>query len=402
MTENVIFLDDLDGAPGQVAESRTPKTVLRNISASPFSLPDPRDIRQREWLYGRRLIRRFVSCTVAPGGVGKSSLLIAEALAMVSGKPILGASVPDPLRVWSINLEDPLDELQRRFVATAAHYGIGNHEIGGRLFLDSGRTMPLVLATMDRNGPRLAQDVVDQVKETILDRKIDVVIVDPFISSHRVPENDNNAVDFVTKAWARIADETGCAIELVHHVRKTGGAEATVENARGGSALIDAVRSARVLNTMSEDDAAKAGVDNRRLHFSAEDGKANLAPPSDKRAWFKLESVAVGNGYHDLDIGDLVGVVSPWKWPDPLDGMTVSDLDKVRAKVASGEWRENVQSAQWVGKAVAEALGLDLGNAADKAKIKSALRIWLGTGALIKVDRKDANHESRTFVEVGE
>lgn len=55
-----------------------------------FSWRDPSTIPPRPWLYGQHLIRKQVSVTVAPGGVGKSSLTICEALAMVSGRELLG------------------------------------------------------------------------------------------------------------------------------------------------------------------------------------------------------------------------------------------------------------------------------------------------------------------------
>ena len=64
----------------------------------------------------------------------------------------------------------------------------------------------------------------------------------------------------MAKTWTGIADVTNTAIDLAHHTRKTGGAEVTVEDGRGAVALLNAVRSARVLNMMTEDEAAKAGV----------------------------------------------------------------------------------------------------------------------------------------------
>src|ERR1700678_4295766 len=76
--------------------------------------------------------------------------------------------------------------------------------------------------------------------------------------------------------WAEIADVTGCAIELVHHTRKTGGADVTVEDGRGGSALLAKVRSGRVINVMSDAEASKAGVKNRRFFFRVENGKASM------------------------------------------------------------------------------------------------------------------------------
>jgi hypothetical protein len=94
------------------------------IRATPFSWIDPVQIPKREWLYGRHLIRRFPSATIAPGGFGKSSLIVTEALAMVTGRPLLGDQPAGRLRVWQINLEDPEDELQRRVAAAALHHGM--------------------------------------------------------------------------------------------------------------------------------------------------------------------------------------------------------------------------------------------------------------------------------------
>src|SRR2546430_3137270 len=62
------------------------------LPISPFQWIDPSKIPQREWLYRPHYIRQFVSLTVSTGGVGKSSLLIAETLVMVSAKEIGRAS----------------------------------------------------------------------------------------------------------------------------------------------------------------------------------------------------------------------------------------------------------------------------------------------------------------------
>jgi RecA-family ATPase len=55
-----------------------------------------------------------VSATVAPGGLGKSSLVLAEAVTMASGRELLGVKSPKPLRVWYVNLEDPREAIERR------------------------------------------------------------------------------------------------------------------------------------------------------------------------------------------------------------------------------------------------------------------------------------------------
>ncbi|NUJ80293.1 AAA family ATPase [Methylocystis sp. FS] len=369
------------------------------IAPSPFVWRDPSTIPTRQWLYGRRLIRKFVSATVAPGGVGKSTLGDAEAVAMTTGRPLLGVAIDAALRVWVWNGEDPREELERRIAATCIFYGVKPEDIGDRLYLDSGREQPIVIAQIERAGFTIAVPTVDAVIAAIRERRIDVMRIDPFVSSHRVTENDNNAIDAVVKQWAKIADVTGCAIDLVHHVRKNGGAEVTAEDARGASALHGAVRHMRVLNVMTKDEAAAAGVENRKLYFRADDGKANLAPASDSSEWFNLVSVSLGNGGGGPD--DHVGVATKWKWPDPLDQVSVHDLRAVQTEVANGRWRANVQAADWVGKAVAKAMKMDASDKRHRAKIIGLLKVWKSTGTLVEVDGKDEARRTKTYVEVG-
>ena len=96
--------------PRKIPEREAKLEVLKSettpIFATPYVWKDPATLRRREWVYGYLLIRKFVTATVAPGGVGKSSLGAVESLAQVSGKDLLGVFPPRPLRVWLWNLED--------------------------------------------------------------------------------------------------------------------------------------------------------------------------------------------------------------------------------------------------------------------------------------------------------
>jgi hypothetical protein len=377
-----------------------PHSAASPIIATPYIWTDPEKIPKRDFLYGRRLLRKFVTATVAPGGVGKSALEIVEALAMVTGRPLLGVRVDAPLKVWFYNLEDPAEEIARRIQATAKQYFLGRDDVGDRLFVSCGREQPLVIAeTPPRSSAVICRPVVDSLVAQLIEHRIDVLIVDPFVSCHKVEENDNNAIDMVAKEWGRVAELANCAVELVHHTRK-GEQEVTTESARGAKALTDACRFVRVVNRMSEAEAVKAGVDNHRFYFRTYNDKANLAPPADKSDWFKLTSVDLGNGPLLGAGGDSVGVVTKWEWPDHLAGVTGRDFDSVAAVIRSGKWRADVQAKQWVGHAVARAMRLDLDKKADKAKAKSLIEIWLKSGALIIVERDDDKRNPRKFVEV--
>ena len=60
---------------------------------------------------------------------------------MTSNLPLLGVRSKGPLSVWYWNGEDPLEEIVRRVMATALHYGLKHDQIG-RLFIDVGRKCP--------------------------------------------------------------------------------------------------------------------------------------------------------------------------------------------------------------------------------------------------------------------
>ncbi len=370
------------------------------IRATPFVWRDPLSIPPRPWVYGRHMIRKQVSVTVAPGGVGKSSLTLVEALCLASGRQLLGEWVPqEPLRAWVYNLEDPREEMERRVIGAMIHHGIRPEEIGDRLYLDTGRERALCTAVEVKGEVSIVKPEIDALAEAILERGIDVLIVDPFVSSHRVSENSSGAIDLVAKEWARLADRCNCAIELVHHTRKTGGAEATTEDGRGSTALMGAARSGRVLNKMSADLREQAGVkDDPATIFGIDRDKANLAPAG-ARQWVRMASV-------DLGQGDHVGVAEPWEWPDTFAGIRREDLlavqNEVERRCKSGRPpRFSDQSGlDWVGHIVAEFLTLDAED--DKKRIKKIIADWIKSGALVKAELEDEHRKKRPCVEVGE
>jgi hypothetical protein len=236
----------------------------------------------------------------------------------------------------------------------------------------------------------------------MIEREIDVLIVDPFVSSHTVSENDNMAIDLVAKQWGAIADACNCSINLVHHVRKQNGEAATADSARGASSLIGAARSVLVYNRMTKDEADKAGVppEQARYHFRVDNDKANLAPP-ESADWYRMNNV-------DLDNGDAVGVACPWKMPDAFDGVSVRDTMEMQKRVGEGpdgsgatHWRESSQSKEWVGHAIADACRLDSGDDRDKAKIKSMIKTWLREGVLETVEMEDNHRHAKRFIIVG-
>jgi hypothetical protein len=392
--EVVVPFDDARRKRGRPEEGEPQRAIV----ALPYVWIDPENIPLRDWLYGRLLVRRFLTVTIAPGGVGKSSLLACEALAMVSGKNLLGVLPVRRLKVWLWNLEDPQEETTRKIQAAAKHFNLTADDLTGWLYVNSGRDHMLVIAKEVRGSTIIMRPVIDNLVQQLKEHGIDVLEVDPFVSCHEVSENDNSAIDMIAKEWSRVAELANCAIHLVHHTRKAPvGSEVNTDSSRGAKALTDAARVARALNQMTEEDAAKAGVDNHRLFFRSFNDKTNLAPPVAVSTWFKLASIWLDNGPGG---GDSVGVVTHWDWPDEMAGVTDDDFAKVAEVIQSRDWRLDPRSTDWIGKAVARGMGLNEDDKRARTKINGLLKMWIAAGNLVVVERKDQQRRTKDFVQV--
>ncbi|MBY3199975.1 AAA family ATPase [Rhizobium laguerreae] len=416
---STLFGAKFDGVPGQVFfvddEMRfvsgrrvsAPVIEREQLRATPFSLGDPTAIPERDWLFGRHFIRKYATASVGPGGGGKTAHSISEALAMVTGRPLLDPDGPltKPLRVWWINAEDPQDEIARRFHGAAKHFGVTNEQVGGRLFTDSGRDQQFVIARQEGRDLKIVEPFIEDMVAEVRRREIDVVIIDPFVSTHEAQENDNGAMQRVTAAWVRVADEGNCGVELTHHVAKNQG-EVTADSARGGGAFKDKVRSMRVFNIMTQAEGEKAGVDDPRAYFRVDFGKVNMVA-SGHSQWRRFVSVPLMNGRGLAKTGDEIGVVEPWKWPSAdaiaeraasARAAVVSDvpaetLAGVKVRLEASDYKADQRAKHWAGN-----LLIETGIADGREKAKAMLAAWVDAGELEIVRMKDASRHEADFI----
>jgi RecA-family ATPase len=352
---------------------------------TPYDTFNALTLPRREWVYGYDYIRKYISVTASAGGIGKTSLINVEALAIATGRPLLGAAVKQQTNVWVINLEDPITEMQMRTIAAMQHYDITPDDIKGRLFMDGEDTMQITLAAESRDGLITNDDLLAHITRKVKQNDIGVIILDPFVSAHLVNENNNGSIQAVVAMLRKLARDTNSSVQLVHHIRKGNGDDATIDSVRGAGSLIGAARAARVINRITPDDAIALGVDEHEALgiFRVDDGKANLAPPSDKATYRRMQSVEIANGEH-------IGVATEFKLPDMFDDVTTKNLYNVQRAVGEAEkqgeaYRENSQAANWIGIAIAEELDLDLEKPNQHAKVRAILKQWIKSGSLKKV-----------------
>ena len=376
-----------------VCESENESTDgYKAIRASEFTASAMRSVQPRKWLYGRHLIEGYVSATVSAGGAGKTTLELIEAVAMASGRDLIGAQSTEPIKVWHYNLEDPLDELYRRVWAICEHFKVPPAELEGQLFLDSGRDRKLVVA--GREGEPVELSAVSDLTHEMTEKGIQVLQVDPFVKVHQLDENNNPEIDFVCSIFADIAQATGGCVDLVHHIRKapTGvmAQPGNIDMARGASALSGAVRAARTLSVMTEREAETLGilVDRRHWFVRVDDAKANMSAPVSGAQWFERESIELPNA----DIGgDSVGVFSNWSPPDPFDGLSTqaarAALLRIREGLEDGQryqMKASRNSKRWAGAVLVEE-----GAEVSPNDAKQILKAWVEIGMIYEEDYRN-------------
>jgi len=368
-----------------------------------YAFPDAATLPPRGWIYGTHYIRGYVVATVAPGGFGKTTLALHEALNMVL----------QGYRVWYISGEDDLTEISRRIAAFCENgkdqdgspQPFIKADFGNRFFVDDKITFPFKIAKSSRNSPEFDNERLHAFEVAIRQNQIDVVILDPFVSFHLLAENDTAAMDALVKRISDICIRRDCCVELAHHVRKPGfgQVEITVYDARGAAAIVNAVRSCRVLNQMSIVEAQQVQKPNEepiaRANFIRIDsGKRNMAPP-EKARWMQLITVEIANG-------DKVQALDPYEFR-PQQATEADEVWLVRLLSEHKEFRADSRSPDWLGVAVANHFNRGYESKGDVIWLNKQINKWLAPApprrkqALIrKVDRIDDERKKRKFFEL--
>ncbi|WP_376988996.1 AAA family ATPase [Bosea sp. R86505] len=365
---------------------------MPSLSASPYRAKDPAKIGAREFLAVPAFQRKQLSLTVANGGVGKSSLCVAEAVTMASGE-YLSSGIKCDIRVWLVNVEDDIDEIDRRIQAVKDNYFINDEMLKGKLFVNSVVRPQVSIASSSKEGTKVQTTTVDQFVKQIHDNKIDLVFIDPFVATHSVSENDNMAIDEVARQWIEIARKTNCAVHIVHHARKVDGGEVDAESARGAVSLHDACRYMRTLNRIKSEQNVKQGFLANQNIVKIDIRKSNYSKLEDS-SYIELASCTIANGDevgYVLPVERSARPASPKSSPKSSTNPTGSvaaqaaasatDLQILTQVAGSQVVREDDTHKDWLGNRAAKVLGKD--KIKDRQWLIDAVNICLSQGMII-------------------
>jgi hypothetical protein len=251
-------------------------------------------------------------------------------------------------------------------------------------------------------GSIVTEPVVEEMIAELIAKKITLLIVDPFVRSHRLEENKNDHIDFAAALWAYVAEKANCTILLVHHFKK-GGVSGEADSFRGASTLTNASCAAVSMATMSEKEAAAPGVEfkQRRFYIRADNAKQNLAPPPEDTTWFKLISVP-------LDNGDFVHTLERWKplspWADLPWELVTQILEAIQEGPEEGErFSPARQGDRWAGQVIVDVAGKTIGQAGkiiDSWTESGLLEVSDYASAKVKKQRKGVTVNMSKLVEM--
>ncbi len=346
------------------------------LDIQPWVAPDPVTIPPRSWLYGNMLIRGEVMMLAARPGAGKTAFTSVVSLALAANRALTGHHVHRRCRVLSLHLEEDDNEFARRMAGAMLHHGVTDDDVRGWIYHRGIGDGLIICREMD--GRVIAAPAFDKLRDCVRDLQIDVVIVDPFVTTYEGSENDNKVQDGVTRLWKRLAAETNSAVWINHHVRKGSNTPGDPDAARGGGAQIGTARGVFTLMPMSEQEATTLGIDakERRRIIRFDDAKGNMALGEPEK-WYRLHSVDLGNGNDEHPQGDNVQAVEQWTPPDAFAGMSnhlcCEILNRIDEGLPEGERYSEVVTAneRWAGNVIIELAGK------TPAEAKIILKKWL-------------------------
>ena len=264
---------------------------IQSANAIDIDQIDAASIPPMPWMYGHRLLRGYLSIYHGPGGTGKSTLALADCLAMASCRNITGVEHNTPYNVMYACNEDDRSVIERRIVALAQYHNINLKECPGRLTLVSGYETPFYMHSSEGG-------YVDAWVETL--KGYDVLVADPMISLHKgLNENSNEDMEQFMATLRTIIKKADVGMMAVAHNRKGSTDGASAEDLRGASAQKDAARITYVTQRMTKKDSEEMGIDwaeTGRHLVQVYSGKLNFSPPAAEGDWYKLTGVQLVNG----------------------------------------------------------------------------------------------------------
>jgi hypothetical protein len=253
-----------DIAAAFVSRANSLQIMAASPSAARWRAPQP--INSSEWTSARSspdvIVEDYlwadVAIQVAPGGTGKTTLNLVEAIHIVLGRTLWGAEIRRPGPVVILTAEDGREIMVARLRCIATDMGLSDAEI-------AVVTSQVLISDVSGIGFKLTEvpdDVVlpsdrcDQIVEALRPLAPSLLIIDPAVSFGVGESRVNDAEQGLIDAGRRLRNGLKCCVRFIHHTGKFAAREKIVDQyaGRGGSALADGARMVHVLAPISAEE----------------------------------------------------------------------------------------------------------------------------------------------------
>lgn len=201
----------------------------------------------------RHCLYADVAALVAPGGTGKTTLLIHEAVHIALGWPVWGLPVEAPGWTLFVTAEDRREQFMARLREILASLDLTPADRaralwGVRVWDTTGEAVKLIRAA---DGNVVLTDLADDIVAAYQVDPPAVVVFDPLVSFGASEGMINDNEQGIITASRKIVKGLNCCVRVVHHTGKVNAREGALDQyaGRGGSALADGSRMMSVLQT---------------------------------------------------------------------------------------------------------------------------------------------------------
>jgi putative DNA primase/helicase len=203
----------------------------------------------------RCIVKNYLFCDVAvlaaPGGAGKTTQLIHEAICIGLGRPVWGMEVKTQGWTLIVTAEDSREIFAARLREIMRHMDLTEDErhtalANVRVWDVTGEAVKLIHV---RDGNLMLSPLADHIINAYRANPPVMVVFDPLISFGADESRVNDNEQALITAARRIVRGLECCVRLIHHVGKANARDKSLDQytGRGGSALADGARMVAVL-----------------------------------------------------------------------------------------------------------------------------------------------------------
>jgi len=198
----------------------------------------------------------------APGGIGKTTLLLWEAIIIAIGRNLYGQKVRRPGATLFITAEDSRDIYAARLRELTAEMGLTEYEkikVLERINVWDVSAELIRLAELDKSGNITLTPLADKIVDTYRGKGLVQIVFDPTVSFGPGERLVNDSEQSIVTACRRIIRGLGnCCVRMVHHTGKANARAGAIDQyaSRGGTALPDGSRMVTMLSNVSDESTA--------------------------------------------------------------------------------------------------------------------------------------------------